>query len=159
MDSTELRKLREARGLTREELAVELGCSAGGIVQWELDKRKIPAWVAEKMLRSAKIELPLLEIQQLLTFALEHGKNFEAILAEALQEYLARRTASQTPSPQTIPHVSGVASSSTPAEVPPQVKTTAKVAKFPRPIMPESELKVAETATAYKFTDRTKKKA
>lgn len=39
----------------------------------------------------------------------------------------------------------------------PAPKPTAKIAKFPPPIMPESELKAAEPATEYKFIDRTKK--
>lgn len=66
--------------------------------------------------------------------------------------------AEKTTTPQPIPHVSAAASSNIPATAPPPDKPTAKLAKFPRPIMPESELRVAEPATAYKFTDRTKKK-
>jgi DNA-binding XRE family transcriptional regulator len=47
----QLLQLRKERRLTRAELAQQLGCSAGAIVQWEGGKRSIPAWVAEKCTR------------------------------------------------------------------------------------------------------------
>jgi len=132
---------------------------------------RMPAELMEEI--EAATQMTGLSQQDVMRLAMRIGlvdlrasKNIASIVQEAATDkgtsflsWAQEKAGSQTPSPQTIPHVSDVASSSTPAEVPPQVKTTAKVAKFPRPIMPESELKVAETATAYKFTDRTKKKA
>lgn len=156
MTPSELREIREARGLTREELASELGdVTASTINKWERDMHAIPAWVGEKLLRHTTVELPLEELQQLMSWAIAHGKNFETILAEALNEYLAARGLSKDHRlKQHSAPVTAAASPPTPAarQIPP--KPTAKIAKLPRPTTPEPEQKVAEEAPPYVFTKR-----
>jgi transcriptional regulator with XRE-family HTH domain len=97
-----LRDLRESRGLTRDELATELGCSASAIVQWELNKRAIPAWVEEKMLSNVEIKFPISDLHTLLDYARESGESFETFLSTAVREYLANHRSKQVaPSPVT----------------------------------------------------------
>lgn len=95
-----LRTLRESRGLTREELAIELKCSASAIVQWEGGKRSIPDWVEEKMLSTVQVQLPLSDLHSLLDYARESGESFETFLSTAVREYIARHRSKQlAPSP------------------------------------------------------------
>jgi transcriptional regulator with XRE-family HTH domain len=92
MTGKTLRNLREARNLTREQLAAELGdCTHSTVNKWERDMHPIPKWVEEKMLRGAKVELPLADLQALLNYCVENGKNFEVIIAAALREYIDRQ--------------------------------------------------------------------
>ena len=91
MTPESLRELRETRGLTREELATELGCSASAIVQWELDKRSIPAWVEDKMLSNVKVTFPLTDLHELLDLAREEKMSFEDLLSQAIRELVAKR--------------------------------------------------------------------
>ena len=93
MTPDQLRQIREARQKTRKELADELGCSAGAIVQWEGGTRSIPNWVEEKLFSSVKINLPLTDLHQLLDAARASGKDFTAILAQAIREYIAPKPA------------------------------------------------------------------
>lgn len=91
-----LRKLRADRGLTREELAKELGCSAGAIVQWETDpnkpgSRSIPDWVAEKMYRTLPIELTIDELGELYDICRELGIGMHQLVAEALRPKIQER--------------------------------------------------------------------
>jgi transcriptional regulator with XRE-family HTH domain len=86
-----LRHLRETRSLTREQLAVVLGCSAAAIVQWEAGRREIPGWVEEKMMRSIPVKLPLDELHLLLTEAQSSGLAAENIIAEAIRLWLKSR--------------------------------------------------------------------
>lgn len=57
--------LRKERGLTREELAKELDCSAGAIVQWEGNKRTIPSWVADKMYAKFPLNFTVQELAEM----------------------------------------------------------------------------------------------
>jgi len=104
MTPQQLRHLREARGLTREELARELKCSAGAIVQWEGNSRAIPTWVVDKMLESATITLPLKELHELIDIALQREADFGSILADAIRAYIANQRGedkvSQFPDPK-----------------------------------------------------------
>lgn len=89
MKAEQLETLRKSRGLTREELANELGgCTAQAIVKWERGERSIPAWVEEKMMRSIPITLPLDELHLLLAEAQASGKSAETIIAEAIRLWL-----------------------------------------------------------------------
>lgn len=86
MKGDQLRHLRENRGLTREQLAKELGdCSASGIVKWETGVSPVPTWVEEKMLRSVKLELPLEELELLLDYAKREGISFTHLLGDAIR--------------------------------------------------------------------------
>ena len=89
MTGTELRAIRTNRKCTRETMAVELGCSAAALVHWEGGTRAIPAWVEEKLLRSVQVTLPLSELAQLLTAAVNEQRAFEDVLVEALRDWLA----------------------------------------------------------------------
>ena len=92
MTGDELRHLRESRKLTRKQCALELGdCSASGLVKWERGATPVPQWVAEKMLRRVKLDLPLEELHHLLAHSLTHGLSFPVILTEAIRAYLRRR--------------------------------------------------------------------
>ena len=84
MSPEELRSLRERRGLTRDDLATQLGgCTAQAIVKWERGERPIPAWVEEKMLRNMQVEFPLEEVNELMHIAKELGVDFKGLLVEA----------------------------------------------------------------------------
>ena len=92
MTKEALRKIREDRGLTREQLAQQLGgCKAGAIVQWEGGTRTIPFWVEEKLLRSVDVTLPITELKELVDYAVQTSQPFEALVASAIREYLAHR--------------------------------------------------------------------
>lgn len=89
-----LLSLRQSRGLTRDQLARELGgCTAQAIVKWERGERSIPAWVEEKMMRAIPVTLPLDELQLLLTEAQSTGIPADQIIAEALRLWLEKKTA------------------------------------------------------------------
>lgn len=89
MTPEQLLQLRKSRGLTREELAAELGgCSAPAIVKWERGERAIPAWVEEKMLRSVPLTLPIEDLQKILEHCRETGQDIGQVLAKALLEYV-----------------------------------------------------------------------
>jgi hypothetical protein len=70
-------------------MALELGCSAAALVHWEGGTRAIPAWVEEKLLRGVQVTLPLSELAQLLTAAVNEQRAFEDVLVEALRDWLA----------------------------------------------------------------------
>lgn len=97
-----LRKLRETRGLTREELAAELKCSASAIVQWEGNKRTIPDWVEEKMLSNVQVKFPISDLHSLLDFARESGESFEDFLSSAVREYISRHRLPKPAAPSPV---------------------------------------------------------
>lgn len=101
MTASQLRQLRESRGLTRAELAEELGdCSASTVNKWERGMHAIPAWVRDKMLGHVKLDLPLEELQILLEVARVRRVDFSKLLAEAIRAYIAdRRIEKKTPPP------------------------------------------------------------
>jgi transcriptional regulator with XRE-family HTH domain len=103
MTPEHLRTLRESRGLTRDELATELGgCTAQAIVKWERGERPIPAWVEEKMLSNVEIKFPISDLHTLLDYARESGESFETFLSTAVREYLAKHRSKQAaPTPVT----------------------------------------------------------
>lgn len=90
-------QLRQYRGdRTREEFARFLNCSASAIVHWEGGNREIPAWVEEKCLTNMQVTLPLIELQALMDHARERNLSFEAMLADALRQYLGLAPSKQT---------------------------------------------------------------
>lgn len=92
MTGRQLRELRVARGLTREKMAKELGnCSASGIVKWESDISPVPSWVAEKILRTVKVELPLEDLHELMDFARSKNIGLHELLSGAIRDYLAAK--------------------------------------------------------------------
>ncbi len=128
MNKETLLQLRKDRGLTREKLATELGCSASALVHWEGGSRAIPDWVEEKMLRSFPIELPLEEIHALLDLARENNESFDKILAQAIRAYLAsKRTA---PLKKPLAPVTAAASETT-STAPPTPPPTAPTVPLP----------------------------
>jgi transcriptional regulator with XRE-family HTH domain len=104
MTPEQLRTLRESRGLTRDELATELGgCTAQAIVKWERGERPIPAWVEEKMLSNVKVTFPLTDLHELLDLAREENISFEDLLSEAIQELVkTRRSRPKAPAPYPV---------------------------------------------------------
>lgn len=92
MTPDQLLHLRKNRGETRAELAAFLGgISASAIVQWEGGSRKIPEWVAEKLLRSVPVTLPLEELARLLDIATQTNQDFQSMLITALRDYIANQ--------------------------------------------------------------------
>lgn len=103
MTGEELRHIRESKGLTRAEFARVIGnCSASGIVKWESGNPAVPQWVADKLLSSVKLELPLTDLAALVNHATAHGLKFEDLLSTALQDYLTTHKAKILPMPK--PH-------------------------------------------------------
>lgn len=89
MTGQELRHIRESKGLTRDEFAKEIGnCTASGIVKWEKGNPPVPQWVADKLLSSVTLKLPLDELAALLNHATSKGQSFEDMLTQALRDYL-----------------------------------------------------------------------
>jgi transcriptional regulator with XRE-family HTH domain len=98
MTPEQLKQLRKSRCLTRDQLAAELGgCTAAAIVQWESNRRSIPAWVEEKMLRNVPLTLPIEDLQALMDLSRESGQDFAAVLGQALRDYL--KTTKPKPKP------------------------------------------------------------
>jgi DNA-binding XRE family transcriptional regulator len=97
MTGDQLKELRTGRGLTRAQLAEELGdCSPSTINKWERGINPVPNWVEEKLLRDTKFELPMEDLHVLLDYARAQGMSFEQVMAKAVREYLAAR---RPPSP------------------------------------------------------------
>jgi transcriptional regulator with XRE-family HTH domain len=98
MSPEQLRSLRETRGLTREQLATELGdCTASTVNKWERGMHEIPAWVEEKMLSNVQINFPLKDLHQLLDFSRESGESFEDFLSIAVREYIVKHRSKPQP--------------------------------------------------------------
>jgi transcriptional regulator with XRE-family HTH domain len=92
MTGDQLKELRTGRGLTRAQMAAELGdCSPSTINKWERGINPVPNWVEEKLLRATKFELPVEDLHLLLDYAREQGITFEEVMAFAVREYLAAR--------------------------------------------------------------------
>jgi transcriptional regulator with XRE-family HTH domain len=91
MTGDQLKALREARNLTREQLATALGdCSQSTINKWERNINPVPDWVAEKMLSNVQIHFPLKDLHALLDFSRESGESFEDFLSAAVREFITR---------------------------------------------------------------------
>lgn len=91
MTGAQLKAIRESRGLTQNELAAFLGDTTHGTVsKWEKDVHAIPQWVADKMMTSTQLTLPLDMLQQLMDYATTHQMEFSELLTEALRAYLRR---------------------------------------------------------------------
>lgn len=100
----QLRALREARHMTREELAEWLGdCSASTVNKWERDINPVPQLVAEKMLSSVQIRLPLNEIAALVQHCNDHAIDFERFLSDAILAHIRQPTATVYPFPDQEP--------------------------------------------------------
>lgn len=99
MTPEQLRHLRGTR--TRAALAEELGISASAIVHWEGGVRAIPNWVADKMLQTVSVELPLADLAELVTYAQSNGVEFSKLLGSAIRDYIQNHRAegddAQTP--------------------------------------------------------------
>lgn len=100
MKPEQLRQLRESRGLTREQLAAELGdCSSSTINKWERGMHDIPQWVAEKMLKNVKISFPMGDLHELLDLAREEKISFEDLISQAVQLVIQQRREKSQPQP------------------------------------------------------------
>jgi transcriptional regulator with XRE-family HTH domain len=116
MTAQQLRHIRESRNWTRDELAAHLqGCTAQAIVKWERNERPVPVWVAEKLLRTTEITLPLADMYDLLNAAKDQNKPFEAVLTDAIRSWIQRNTPAP---PTTYPLPSDEAPQATAAETP-----------------------------------------
>lgn len=99
MTGDQLKALREARNLTREQLATALGdCSQSTINKWERNINPVPDWVEEKMLSNVQIHFPLTDLHALLDYSRESGESFEDFLSAAVREFIANHR-SKHPAP------------------------------------------------------------
>lgn len=92
MTAKQLFEIRKSRGLTRQKMAEFLGsCSQSAINGWENEVAPVPDWVAEKLLRTTSITLPLEDLSRLLEIARQEGLAFDQVLTQSIREYLASR--------------------------------------------------------------------
>lgn len=105
MDITpeQLRWMREQRRMTRDELAKELDCSAGAIVQWEGGKRSIPSWVADKMFAKLPITFTIQELAEMYELCREEAYTMSELIQEAVRALIAQRKVPQTPNVTKFP--------------------------------------------------------
>ena len=115
----QLRYLREQRRMTRDELAVELKCSASAIVQWEGCKREIPSWVADKIFAKLPIEFTVQELSEMYDLCREEAFSMGELIQEAVRMRLEQRRAAQTKAIQNITYRSAPEQSMRVAEDPP----------------------------------------
>lgn len=92
----QLLHLRKERRLTRQELALELGCSAGAIVQWEGRKRSIPAWVADKMYATLPLHFSIQELAEIFELCQQLGCSMIELLQNSVRANLHQHSKSQT---------------------------------------------------------------
>ncbi|MBP7951409.1 MAG: helix-turn-helix transcriptional regulator [Verrucomicrobiales bacterium] len=91
MNGPDLRALRENRKLSQSELAAYLGdTTTSTISRWENSRDPVPAWVAEKMLRTVEITLPMQELEALIEAARRQNMSFSALLRQSIIEHLDR---------------------------------------------------------------------
>lgn len=104
MTGQQLKQYRKDHDLTGRAVASDL---LGGevhystITDWEKKPDKeIPKWASDKILGKTQITLPLEELHQLLDAARDENVPAQAIIAQALQEWLLkRRTEKQDSAP------------------------------------------------------------
>jgi len=91
MTSARLKQIREERSMTLREMAEFLRDVDGSTLsRWERNPdAEIPQWIAERLLTSVPITLPLEELEEMLEVARAEGLSFSAMLATAIREYLA----------------------------------------------------------------------
>lgn len=93
----QLRFLREQRKMTRDELAKELDCSAGAIVQWERATRPIPSWVADKMFAKLPVSFTVQELAEMYDLCREEAFTMSELIQEAVRRLINERRENQTP--------------------------------------------------------------
>lgn len=95
MTSSTLKQIREERAWTLREMAEFLRDVDGSTLsRWERNPdAEIPSWVAERLLTSVQITLPLTELEEMLAVARAEGLSFADLLAAAIREYLAAHQA------------------------------------------------------------------
>jgi transcriptional regulator with XRE-family HTH domain len=98
MTGDHLRQLREDRGLTREQLATELGdCTASTINKWERGINPVPQWVEDRMLRQVRTIWPLEDLHELLDLARAEKTDLGTLITEGAKLVLAQRRGLQPP--------------------------------------------------------------
>lgn len=109
MDITpeQLRFLREQRRMTREELAKELNCSAGAIVQWEGAKRSIPSWVADKMFAKMPVEFTIQELAEMYDLCREEAYSMSELIQEGVRALIKQRREGKTSGVTKNPQLKG----------------------------------------------------
>jgi transcriptional regulator with XRE-family HTH domain len=88
----QLLQLRKERRLTRQELANELGCSPGAIVQWEGRKRGIPAWVADKMYSNLPLEFTIQELAEMFQLCQQLGCTIPELFQDSIRATLSKHS-------------------------------------------------------------------
>lgn len=83
--------LRKQRGLTRDELANELKCSASAIVHWEGGTREIPPWVADKMFSKLPVEFSVEELTELFDICRELKCTIGELLGNSARSLITER--------------------------------------------------------------------
>lgn len=91
MTKEQLRFLRDQRGLTREQLAAELGdCTASTINKWERGMHAIPEWVADKMLRKMPITFSIEELAEMYDLCRREHFSFSEMIQEAVKDLIQK---------------------------------------------------------------------
>lgn len=159
--------LRKQRGLTREELAKELKCSAGAIVQWEGGKREIPPWVANKMFSKLPVEFTMEELNELFDICRELNCTMGELLGDSVRHLIEERRnqriekiqagSGKSVEDQACADTAPSTDSSPPSpQTPP---TRAKIVQLPPPpvlatLMHDTLTKAAEKTTAPPVTEQ-----
>lgn len=104
MDITpeQLQHLRKERGLTREELAKELDCSAGAIVQWEGNKRSIPSWVADKMFAKFPLNFTVQELDEMFQLCQTLKCTMPQLLERSVRQLIEAKPPATPPQPAKV---------------------------------------------------------
>lgn len=93
MTGPQLKTWRTSEGYSLREISEDLlasEVSGPTLSRWENSSEHIPQWVAERLLNSTKLTLPLGELHQLLDYCRATNRPFNDVLAQALREHLAR---------------------------------------------------------------------
>jgi len=95
MTSAQLKQIREEKSWTLREMADFLRDVDGSTLsRWERNPdAEIPSWIAERLLTTVPITLPLDELEEMLDVARAEGLSFSELLAASVREYLAARNA------------------------------------------------------------------
>lgn len=98
MTPEQLRFLRDQRGLTREQLALDLGdCTASTINKWERGINPIPSWVADKMFAKLPITFTVQELAEMYDLCREEAYTMSELIQEAVRSLIAQHRQNQTP--------------------------------------------------------------
>lgn len=93
MTGPQLKSWRLSEDLSLREVSELLNGdpTVSTLSRWENSNEEIPSLVSDRLLNSTKITLPLGELHQILDYCRDAQQPFQAVLAQALREHLARQ--------------------------------------------------------------------